>query len=34
MSKVIIEEHMNGHINVKNINGGAEFVITLPKAQS
>jgi signal transduction histidine kinase/CheY-like chemotaxis protein len=30
MSKVIIEEHMNGHINVKNINGGVEFMITTP----
>jgi PAS domain S-box-containing protein len=34
VSKVIIEEHMNGHINVKNISGGTEFVITLPATQS
>jgi PAS domain S-box-containing protein len=30
MSKVIIEEHMNGHITAKNINGGAELEIVLP----
>lgn len=30
MSKVIIEDHMNGRIKVQNINGGAEFSIITP----
>jgi PAS domain S-box-containing protein len=34
MSKVIIEEHMNGRVKVKNIKEGAEFEITLPMIQS
>ncbi len=30
MSKIIIEEHMNGQIKVQNINDGAEFSIITP----
>jgi PAS domain S-box-containing protein len=30
MSKVIIENHMNGRLTVQNIDGGAEFKITIP----
>ena len=33
MSKVIIEDHMNGYVEVQNNNGGAEFRITTPAAQ-
>ncbi len=32
LSKVIIEEHMKGHISARNINGGAEFTVVTPKA--
>jgi PAS domain S-box-containing protein len=31
MSKIIIEEHMDGRISVKNIAGGAELEIALPR---
>jgi len=31
MSKVIIEEHMHGHIEVENINKGCRFSIHLPR---
>jgi len=34
LSKVIIEDRMNGRINVRNINNGAEFEIILPLTQS
>jgi len=34
MSKVIIEEHMNGRIDVRNNESGAELEITLPMLQS
>jgi C4-dicarboxylate-specific signal transduction histidine kinase len=34
MSKVIIEDHMNGRINVKNTEEGVEFEINLPLIQS
>ncbi len=30
MSKMIIERHMDGHIDVKNVDGGAEFQVTVP----
>jgi C4-dicarboxylate-specific signal transduction histidine kinase len=32
ISKTIIEENMGGKISAKNVNGGAEFMIELPKA--
>jgi len=32
MSKMIIESNMNGHIEVRNIEGGAEFTIITPLA--
>ena len=32
ISKTIIEENMGGKISAKNVNGGAEFTIELPKA--
>ena len=31
MSKIIIEEHMEGRITVENYGPGARFTITLPK---
>ena len=30
MTKIIIEENMNGKVEVKNINNGAEFIIKIP----
>jgi len=30
MSKIIIEQNMGGHLDVKNINGGAEFMFKIP----
>jgi signal transduction histidine kinase len=30
MSKIIIEEHLDGKLNVKNIDGGAKFTIEIP----
>jgi len=34
MSKMIIEDSMNGKITVRNIEGGAEFTVTCPLAQT
>ncbi len=34
MSKVIIEDHMDGRVEVHNTNGGAKFIITTPIAHS
>ncbi len=31
MSKMIIEDHMKGRINARNVNGGVEFSIIIPK---
>ena len=33
MSKMIIERHMNGSITVQNIEGGAEFRVSIPLAE-
>ena len=33
MSKMIIEDHMNGSLTAKNIEGGAEFCISIPMAK-
>jgi C4-dicarboxylate-specific signal transduction histidine kinase len=33
MSKMIIERSMNGHIEVNNITGGAEFIVVTPLAE-
>jgi len=33
MSKIIIESHMKGSISVKNIEGGAEFSVSIPLAK-
>ncbi len=32
MSKMIIEDSMNGKITVRNVEGGAEFTVTCPLA--
>jgi signal transduction histidine kinase len=34
MSKIIIEDHMGGRIDFKNVDGGAEFRIIIPMIQS
>ncbi|ADD67682.1 integral membrane sensor signal transduction histidine kinase [Denitrovibrio acetiphilus DSM 12809] len=32
ISKVIVDDHFGGRLRAENINGGAEFILTLPKA--
>lgn len=30
MSKIIIEKNMQGHISIKNLDDGVQFIISLP----